>query len=117
MKELAKESFNVCLLRRQDIADANDSFRLSVKKLGEGIRECLQKEMRIFIFYEHEMQSEFDYKYRYEKFGLQVSMYVCLPGGDWHMATHYKIKSNYTETDKHFIACAQSIVDKLNGKE
>ena len=48
---------------------------------------------------------------------MQVTIFFNHNNRKWQDANFHKHESQFTETDKKFIACAQSIVDKLNGKE
>ena len=112
MQQLAKE----CVDAKTEFYQAANNFNAKRETLKASIRYSLCNMVGVNARVITNLKGEMYFCAYYETLGLEV-LFDLPSDGKWRIATDHKHESKFTETDKKFIACAQSIVDKLNGKE
>ena len=112
MQQLAKE----CISAKKELFEAVKFFNSKRETLKASIKHSLSNMVGVNVYVRTPLNNNMYFSAYYETLGLNVVIDLS-NNGEWRMVTNCKHESEFTETDKKFIACAQSIVDKLNGKE
>lgn len=111
MQQLAKE----CVSARKELSSASETFSNALNSL----RDRLMLEMKRAFgnhVYVMVVGNPVAFCCYYQRHGVEVWISTTVDF-QWRVEVTNKRVVGFSEVDKHFIACAQSIVDKLNGKE